>query len=612
MKFGIENYSLTYPLSAIASIFLILGFYRIGKILFKHRYIRNSLQEICILNFQYIPISLIFIYLIFYPLVLFFNIHSDIFYFTSILILLIGIWHFIDKIKNLKLNNINLFKNLYSLTLFIFVLLYFFLSLGPITDADSLDYHISVPLHIINYGTFPKDISWFHASQAGIGEIPIILGLIIGAEQFSALVQFSGFISILGVIKKNINTNNNIKNFKNEFYLILIFLSIPLLIFLNSTAKPQLIFISYSTLAFAITFFNLKIEKSNSNLYKFFLIILLLYVGFEGKFSFILSAFIISIISSFKILKGKNYKAFIFTFLIILILSFPSFYWKYLNYGGNFINKIYFPFFPVLDGYKALYNSINACEFPCNKSFFLFPNSLGRYTETIGIAILTIPILLFTNIKKNILIIFSIIFYFLILYNYGKFSARFIIEPVIWSIITLKHSKFNFDFKFSGLLKLYIFLQGFLTASAILVGIFTISVGFLTPKLKSYVLTNYAYGYDLANWSSSSLKTNKKVIYSHRSISLPKMNIIPTDFLLYTTDKKYLNLLKEKKPEYLIIHSNSSENIKKLISCTSGIYKKKENYFKQKSRNFFNKRDFKYSAYIYYFDYNKLPDCYFK
>ena len=49
------------------------------------------------------------------------------------------------------------------------------------------------------------------------------------------------------------------------------------------------------------------------------------------------------------------------------------------------------------------------------------------------------------------------------------------------------------------------------------------------------------------------------------------MNIIPTDFLLYTTDKKYLNLLKRKKPEYLIIHSNSSENIKKLISCTSGI-----------------------------------------
>ena len=138
-------------------------------------------------------------------------------------------------------------------------------------------------------------------------------------------------ISILGVIKKNINANNNIKYFKNEFYLILIFLSIPLLIFLNSTAKPQLIFISYSTLAFAITFFNLKIEKSENNLYKFFFIILLLYVSFEGKFSFILSAFIISIVSSFKILKGKNYKAFIFTFLIILILSFPSFYWKYFR-----------------------------------------------------------------------------------------------------------------------------------------------------------------------------------------------------------------------------------------------------------------------------------------
>ena len=123
-------------------------------------------------------------------------------------------------------------------------------------------------------------------------------------DNWSRTIFFIGAVfriyKYFGVIKKNINKNNNIKNFKNEFYLILIFLSIPLLIFLNSTAKPQLIFISYSTLAFAITFFNLKIEKSNSNLYKFFLIILLLYVGFEGKFSFILSAFIISIISSFK------------------------------------------------------------------------------------------------------------------------------------------------------------------------------------------------------------------------------------------------------------------------------------------------------------------------
>ena len=109
------------------------------------------------------------------------------------MILLIGIWHFIDKIKknlNIKLKYNNLFKNLYNLILFIFILLYFLLSLGPITDADSLDYHVSVPIHIINYGTFPKDISWFHASQAGIGEIPIILGLIIGAEQFSSLVHF--------------------------------------------------------------------------------------------------------------------------------------------------------------------------------------------------------------------------------------------------------------------------------------------------------------------------------------------------------------------------------------------------------------------------------------
>ena len=97
---------------------------------------------------------------------------------------------------------------------------------------------------------------------------------------------------------------------------------------------------------------------------------MLLYASFEGKFSFILSGFIIWTVSSFKILKQDKYQTFITINLTILILAFPSLYWKYVNYNGNFINKIYFPFFNPLEGYKALYNSINACEWPCNKSFF--------------------------------------------------------------------------------------------------------------------------------------------------------------------------------------------------------------------------------------------------
>ena len=95
-------------------------------------------------------------------------------------------------------------------------------------------------------------------------------------------------------------------------------------------------------------------------------------------------------------------------------------------------------------------------------------------------------------------------------------------------------------------------------------------------------------------------------------ISLPNLEVIPSDFLLYSDKVIYLNLLKQKKPEFFVVQSNSLESVKKLISCTNGLYKKKENSFKQKSRNIFNKSELTYSAYIYYFDYKKLPDCYFE
>ena len=265
MKFGIENYFLNSPFSTFVSLILILGFYRIGKIILNINFFKSTLKNVSILNYQYISFGILLISLIFYPILLFVKINSNFFYILSIIISLFGIWHLFVKIKFIS-NFSNLFKNItksvFEIILILFVLLYFLLSLGPITDADSLDYHLSVPIYILNYGFFPKDILWFHAAQAGLGEIPIIFGIVIGAEQFLGLIQFSGLISIIGILRKNIYKVNKNEYFIKKFYLILIFLSLPILVYLNSTAKPQLIFLGYTSLAFVITFFDFdKKEK---------------------------------------------------------------------------------------------------------------------------------------------------------------------------------------------------------------------------------------------------------------------------------------------------------------------------------------------------------------
>ena len=202
MKFGIESYSLSAPYSVIVSILLIIGFYKIGKIIFKINFVRNSVRDISSINYQYIILTLLLISIIFYPLTLFVKLDQVIFMTLSIIILSFGIVHIIEKLIHFtRVNNLRSTENINikEIILIIYLFVFFLLSLSPITDADSLDYHISVPLYILNNGLFPKDITWFHAAQAGLGEIPIIFGLALGAEHFGSLRQFSGLISIFAV-----------------------------------------------------------------------------------------------------------------------------------------------------------------------------------------------------------------------------------------------------------------------------------------------------------------------------------------------------------------------------------------------------------------------------
>ncbi|EMG22137.1 PF07220 domain protein [Leptospira interrogans serovar Copenhageni str. LT2050] len=129
---------------------------------------------------------------------------------------------------------------------------YGFLALCPITNADSLDYHIGVAIEILNQGKMPVFSGWFHGRLAGSGEVLNALGLAIGAEQFGSLLQFCGLLSIYGIL--------SFYSFAEKFsesdgvwrkIIIIAFLSSPVLVFLVSSPKPQLLQIGMTS--FAIT-----------------------------------------------------------------------------------------------------------------------------------------------------------------------------------------------------------------------------------------------------------------------------------------------------------------------------------------------------------------------
>ena len=73
-------------------------------------------------------------------------------------------------------------------------------ALGPAVDADSMEYHLGVPLDWLRHGgAYPRP-DWFTARYVGLGESLNMLGLAAGTDGLGAAFQAAGLIvAILGV-----------------------------------------------------------------------------------------------------------------------------------------------------------------------------------------------------------------------------------------------------------------------------------------------------------------------------------------------------------------------------------------------------------------------------
>ena len=246
MYLNFENYLTTPFLSLLISVYLFYGCYYGGKLIIEKFYLKEFfLGE---KNYKFFSI-LLFINLI-QPILYFsaligigFKIISLILGFVISIFALLGIYDFKIDRKKLKL----------SIITFFFIVLYFLSSLGPITNADSLDYHSGVAVYILNYGQFPDLKIWFHSIQAGAGETLIALGFFLKSEQFGSLVQFSGLLSIFGSFFFLIKKKN--KDYFKKILFICIIISSPLFIQLSTSIKPQLFYIGSITFLFTYIFF---------------------------------------------------------------------------------------------------------------------------------------------------------------------------------------------------------------------------------------------------------------------------------------------------------------------------------------------------------------------
>ena len=601
-------------ISIILSLLLINGFFNLS---FKTVYLTEKVfgKEdkffLKVLNFFLIT-NLLSIITFIYSL--YFNLNLVFIKGLSFLIIIFGLY----KPTYLK-SIIEIFNSKQTKIFLIFSILffYFLLSSSPITDPDSLDYHVTIPLYQINFLSNPIDHYWLTSQLSGAGESLFIYALSIGGLNFSQNLQF---FSLLFLILFILNFKNKKIKFSNEkkYHVSLCILIMPVFLFLVSTSKPQVFSLVTNFLALILSIMYLPRLKKNKALICYSIIVTMLCCSTQFKFSFFLSSGIIFFLAFIEMIKKKHIIISLFISIFIAsIIILPREIYEFLTLNSNFVYNFFNPVTDVFsaDNYNVSlkHGTGNSPLFPI-WIFFPYPN-LGDITYSLGIT--SLYFLLNINLRNKLnrkVFIISFIFIFIALL-FAQPVGRFFIEPLLWLLF---FSIFYFELKNNFITK---YLNKILVIYSVIFLLFlsyyslNLFKGNLNQNMYEKVLSKNADGYLLYKWANEVLPDNSVIISTHRSHAFFKHKVISYEFRLYPTShtsdgfKYYLGHIINENPKY-ILYSSSEYNDKKdiLKNCRGKLLKFKKNVGHTSGRNPFFKKDY-YDGYIFYLDKNKLKNC---
>jgi hypothetical protein len=610
-------------LGLVFSIFLASGFYLFGEIILKLLRIENIIKKISNPIFQNASIGISFFLFLIYPIFFIVRFDEIIFKFTSYFFLILGIFNFYHNFNYLKeyFNKILIIlnsKNYLLIYVLIFIFLYFFYSLSPITSADSVAYHTTVAKDLLKNGPLAIEAYNFNSLLTGSGEFLNAFAISIGAFQFTSFVHFLGLISILNLISSFSKRNNVSEN--NQILLIILVISCPVLIFLIGSSKPQFFYTSSIFLSYTILL-NVKDFKLKDEILKsFFLSFILCIISVQAKITFSISFFLI-ILGYLLIFRNYicSFKIFLLCFVIFSFSFLTVHLWKQDIFNYSFYKFFFNPLplnIPGISDYNLRLKQLESERFPLS---LLFPNSISYITTNLGFGILIIFFLIKENFRNKNFYFFCLIFFFITFSLVGQKSPRFYLEIYLLSVLlfifVINKSKNNILF---NILKKLVYFQSFYVLIILVYGTFILFPGSLTKNLNHQVLSKYSYGYNLYHWVNTVLPSESTILTNHRGHFYSKPQVIYADFIFdvpYSNSKGrlfFLEEIKKKKPRYILFY-NFKNNFNYLSydfrDCVNELYTKSEEVGFHESRNPFNSIKEKYNAYIFIFDYKKLPGC---
>lgn len=594
------NNNLELYFSLLLSIVFIISIYFIGSEIIKLFKVDDLFESIkkrflnCLIGFTFINIILEYV-------VIFSDANEIFIQYFSYIIIIMGFVLFIKKIITNKSYILNLKKLSNDDKLILLIIsLFFLVAIAPITNEDSLNYHLGAPLAILKEGRFNWHFEWFHFGLMGISEYINLLSLKLNAEQIPNLSQFFSLIAILGLLIPK-TKGNEIEKSKYNNLLILIFLTTPVLLFLTSSAKPQLNGIALTSTVFFLILKNKVCLQKIKNTEALF-IGFLLFSACATKLNFIISTITIFIMVIFvnqkEIINRKkisqNLKTLALIILTAIITFLPIIYKKISVFDIKSLKDLFIPvpsFLPGSEKFLHFLKDYKDTDMPFPVSL-VFPSSIGNISMLIGLNLILIIFILSINKfhKKHILIL--ILLFVSVSVIIGQNTSRFFFEPFVWLIIYSFYEIKQLDFRKFKLISIITYGLYSITLIILCYAVLNLSIGVLNINLREKVLSKNANGYILSKWVNSKLPSNAKICSDIRATVFFNAEVYPTDWCNFVNyekkeDQFYINYLQKKGINYIVLVSNDnpkeSDMFKYCDKLLFGPYN-----FKKATRNPFN------------------------
>jgi hypothetical protein len=501
------------------------------------------------------------------------------------------------------------FKKHTSNIVFIFLFFYLILAISPPTDADSLDYHLGMPLQLLIDGKLIVQENWYHQMLFGYGEFINFFGLLFGSKNFGQIINFFAIVNIsicLTYFQKKYRSS------LNGFFFIL---ATPLMVMLIYSSKTQLLPSSIFLLSIILIIENHKNKNINNAL---ILIFLLFNIG--CKFNYVISSFSLGILLLYFNVTKKNLIRIIITGLLafVFILA-PILMLKFSLYGD------FFP--PLFESFKKnpnnsiveFYNTLKGDDatfynFEPYSLYFIFLPFISSLTKTFSNITGLLPIsfigyyyfiyLLFKFKLKNHRT-YKIIFILTLLINgffifMPNFQPRYWIDLFLIFIIGLmylcKNNNFFKIMNFVNISQLYCVLI-FLIASSV----YFFSASFNDARYQK-IMKKHAFGYNQSKWINEYVPNNQAVISENlRSRIFMNDNIISREKIFKFNNDKKFNLLYQSKIKFVVLQHPITDKqlIKFFNKCANQDTIKKKEFFDE-TRNILSEiRKIKYNLILF-------------